>query len=75
MKIFMIEAYGGEHTDGPICHFTVQAESLNDAVELVRQSPRAKNLDRFEVVEETADYEADTPGIISQEDGPHVKPL
>jgi hypothetical protein len=75
MKIFVIEAYGGAHSDGPICHFTVQAESLNEALELVRQTPRATALDRFEVVEETPEYEADTPGIISQEDGSHVKPL
>jgi len=75
MKIFVIEAYGGEHTDGAICHFTVQAESVNQALDLVRATPRAQKLDRFEVVEETPDYETETPSIISQGNGPQIKPL
>ena len=74
MKIFVIEAYGGKHSDGPICHFTVQAESVDQALELVRATPRAQSLDRFEVVEETPDYETDMPGIIDQGDGPQIKP-
>jgi hypothetical protein len=28
MKVFGIAAYGGAHTDGAICRFTVQAESV-----------------------------------------------
>ena len=28
MNVFGIAAYGGAHTDGAICRFTVQAESV-----------------------------------------------
>jgi hypothetical protein len=75
MKMFVIEAYGGVHADGPICRFTVLAETLNEAVDLVRETPRAQGLDRFEVIEETPEYDSDTTGVISQEDGAHAKPL
>jgi len=33
MKMFTIEAYGGRATtDGPIAHFTVHAEDIDEAV-------------------------------------------
>lgn len=75
MKIFVIEAYGGAHTDGPICHFTVRAETPEEALDFARQRATARMLDRLELVEETPDFEADTNGIISEAEGPYVKPL
>ncbi|MFZ5791918.1 MAG: hypothetical protein ACOY3L_14595 [Pseudomonadota bacterium] len=75
MKIFVIEAYGGVHADGPICHFTVRAETPEEALDFVQRSAKAKMLDRLELVEETPDFEADINGIISEEEGPYVKPL
>ena len=73
MRIFMIEAYGGkESTDGAIHHFGVQAETLDEAIDIVRQSARGRRYERFEATEETAEFEAGEPGIISEGDGPSV---
>lgn len=70
MKVFVIEAYGGKQTtDGSIAHFTVCAESVDDAVAIVRQSNRGLRYDRFDVIEETAELRSDEPGIIAEGEG------
>ena len=71
MKMFTIEAYGGrETTDGPIAHFNVQAGTIGEAINLVRHSARGHRFARFEVMEESADFEGDMAGIISESEGP-----
>ncbi len=73
MKIFIIEAYGGkESTDGPIANFTVQAPSVDEAVELVRHSRHGQRFERFEVMEETGEFDVDEPGIIAEGKGSHA---
>jgi hypothetical protein len=73
MHIFVIEAYGGPaRSDGAIRHFTVQAESADEAVAIVRQSPRGQPFERFEIVSETPAFEPDQPSIIEESDGPYV---
>ncbi len=75
MRIFMIEAYGGEgSTDGAIRHFTVQAESLDEAIEIVRHSRLGQGYQRFDATEQTGEFEAGEPGIITESDGPSVPP-
>lgn len=71
MKMFTIEAYGGrETTDGPIAHFNVQAETIDEAINLVRRSARGHRFAHFEVMEESAEFEGDTAAIISESEGP-----
>jgi hypothetical protein len=75
MRIFMIEAYGGKgSTDGAIHHFSVQAETLDEAIDIVRRSAQGQRYQRFEATEQTGDFEAGEPGIISAGDGPSVPP-
>lgn len=75
MRIFVIEAYGGKATtDGAIRNFTVQADSLEEAVGFVRASALGQRYRRFECVSETADFEADEPGIISEQEGAYLPP-
>ncbi len=70
MKMFTIEAYGGPHTDGPIARFTVHAQSVGEAVDLVRRSPQGDRFGRFEVVDESAEFEGDVAEIIGESEGP-----
>jgi hypothetical protein len=73
MHIFVIEAYGGPaRTDGVIRHFTVQAESAEEAVQIVRESPRGLSFQHFEIVSETPSFEPDQPSIIEESDGPYL---
>jgi hypothetical protein len=72
MRIFLIEAYGGkEAIDGAIHRFTVQAETLDEAMHIVRRSAAGQRYNRFEAVEETGEFEAGEAGIIAEADGPH----
>ncbi len=76
MKIFVIEAYGGKQTtDGSIAHFTVHADSLGDAIDLVRQSSHGRRYAHFEAVEETGEFDAEEPGIIAEGEGPYAREL
>ncbi len=76
MKIFIIEAYGGKQTtDGSIAHFTVHADNLDHAIDLVRQSSHGQRYAHFEVVEETAEFNAEEPGIIAEAEGPYAREL
>ena len=73
MHIFVVEAYGGPgRTDGLIRNFTVQAESADEAVEIVRRSPRGHSFQRFEIVDESPAFEPDLPSIIEESDGPYL---
>jgi hypothetical protein len=70
MRIFVIEAFGGrEATDGGIARFTVHADTVDEAIDVIRHSATGQRYDRFEVIEETGDFEADTPGIIEEQHG------
>lgn len=76
MKMFVIEAYGGKQTtDGPIAHLTVNADSPAHAIDVVRHSSLGQRYARFEVVEETEEFEAEEPGIIAETEGPYVREL
>ena len=71
MKMFSIEAYGGrETTNGPIAHFNVHAEAIDEAIDLVQQSARGHRFVYFEVVDESAEFESDVAAIVSESDGP-----
>lgn len=75
MRIFIIEAYGGEGlTNGPIAHFTISAETLDQALELLRRE-NADRFARFDVVQEGEEFEAEAQGIIDQGSGGYSKPL
>ncbi len=75
MKMFTIEAYGGRQTtDGPIAHFNVHAETIDEAINLIRQSRLGQRFARFEVMEESAEFEGDTPEIIGEGEGPSRAP-
>ena len=51
MQIFVIEAYGGPgRTDGTVKHFTVQADSPEEAVAIVQKSAHGSAFERFETV-------------------------
>ena len=74
MRIFVIEAYGGrERIDGPVANFTVHAATPDQAVDLVRHSARGQRFDRFELVEETAEFEGEGPEIIEEYEGPYQR--
>lgn len=75
MRIFMIDAYGGlPQTDGPIHHFAVQADTADEAVELVQTSEHGGRFGRFDVVEVGEEIEADVAEIISEAQGPYQRP-
>ena len=70
MRIFVIEAYGGPgRTDGAIARFAVHADSLDQAINVIRHSAGGHDYNRFEMVEETGEFESDTPGIIEESHG------
>lgn len=74
MRIFIIEAYGGkETTDGSIAHFTVHADTVADAMDFVRHSKLGQRYGRFELVEETEEFEPGEPGIIAETEGPYLR--
>ncbi len=74
MRMFTIEAYGGRvTTDGPVAHFTVHAEDVDEALNLVRHSALGRRFVRFEIVEESPEFEGDTPEIISESEGPYER--
>jgi hypothetical protein len=74
MKMFVIEAYGGrQSTDGPIARFTVHAESIDEAINLVRHSTLGGRFDHFDVMEESPEFESDTAEIISASEGPYER--
>jgi hypothetical protein len=76
MKMFTIEAYGGPMTtDGPIAHFTVHAGTVPEAVDLIRRSADGHRFGRFEVVEESAEFEGDVAEIIGVGTGSYEKTL
>jgi hypothetical protein len=75
MRIFVIEAYGGKGlTNGPIAHFTVSAESLGEALDLLRQS-NADRFARFDVVQEGEEFEGEERRILEQGSGAYPKPV
>ena len=74
MKLFLIEAYGGSRTDGAIHHFTVRANTLDEAMTLARQSKEGGRYGRFDLIEESAEFKADEPGIIEAGDGGYLTP-
>ena len=75
MRIFVIEAYGGKGlTNGPIAHFTVSAESLDDALDLLRQS-NANRFARFDVVQEGEEFEGEEQRVLEQGSGAYPKPI
>jgi hypothetical protein len=74
MKIYAIEAYGGPlRTDGAVAHFTVCAHSGGEAIDIVRRSSLGQRYGRFEMLEETGEFDADEPGIITQDEEPHAE--
>ncbi len=74
MKLFLIEAYGSAtSTDGQIHHFTVRADSLEDAIDLVRQDPEGQGFRHFDLIEESAEFEAEEPAIIDAGDGSYLE--
>ena len=74
MKLFLIEAYGGpQGTDGHIRHFTVRADGFDDALALVRESPEGQRFKHFDLIEESAEFEADEAGIIEAGDGSYLE--
>ena len=75
MKLFLIEAYGGSQgTDGAIHHFTVRADALDQAIALVRESEQGSSYSRFDLIEESAEFNADEPAIIEAGDGGYLEP-
>jgi hypothetical protein len=49
-----------------IAHFTVHAYSDDHAIDIVRHSSLGGRYSRFEVIEETGEFEADEPGILAE---------
>lgn len=75
MRIFMIEAYGGPvQVDGSIHHFAVQAETAEEAVELVQGSDSGQRFARFDVVDVGEEIEAEEAQIIDETEGAYPKP-
>ncbi|MGE5540507.1 MAG: hypothetical protein ACM30I_17960 [Gemmatimonas sp.] len=75
MRMFMIDAYGGAAgTDGGIHHFGVQAETAEEARELVRSSATGERFTRFDVVEIGDEFEGDEAEIVAEAEGPYGKP-
>ncbi len=75
MKLFVIEAYGGKGAvNGPIGHFTVLAETLGEAVELIRSSASGGSSDRLEVIEEREEADDVIPRILQEGFGAYMKP-
>jgi hypothetical protein len=66
-----VETYGGPaRADGAIRQFTVQAENIDEAIAIGRWSPRVPSFQRFEIVNETPNFDRDQPSTIEQGDGP-----
>lgn len=75
MKLFLIEAYGGPRgTDSRIHHFTVRANTLDQAIALARQSEEGARYERFDLIEESAEFKGDAPGIIEADHGGYLEP-
>ena len=75
MRTFIIEAYGGQGlTNGPIAHFTVSAETLDEALALLRQS-NVDRFARFDVVQEGEEFEGEERRILEQGSGAYPKPV
>lgn len=76
MRMFTIEAYGGPHsTDGPIAQFTVHADSIDEAVDLIRRSPQGHRFGRFELLDESAEFGGDVAEIVGESAGPFENKL
>jgi hypothetical protein len=76
MRMFTIEVYGGPHTtDGPIARFAVRAESIAEAVDLIRRSPQGHRFGRFGVADESPEFEGDVAEIIGESAGPFEQKL
>jgi hypothetical protein len=75
MKSYMIEAYGGQGAvDGPIAHFTVNASTIDEAIELVREGQPGRRFGRIEVIEESEEFEGGGPGVVAEGAGAYMKP-
>ena len=83
MKTFIIEAYGGHHAaDGPVRHFTVQADTREAAIAMVKQSWSTQVYGRFDAVEEIEDparrrrvSSMRDPGRIAEKNGHKPSPV
>ncbi len=72
MKTFIIEAYGGHHAaDGPVRHFTVQADTREAAIAMVKQSWSTQVYGRFDTVDEVEESDEEAPGIVDEGPGPY----
>jgi hypothetical protein len=73
MRLFIIEAFGGPHsTNGRIAHFTVQADSAEEALELVQNSPGGARFVNFDIVSAGTEPMAGEASIVEEEDGPYL---
>jgi hypothetical protein len=71
MKRFAIDAYGGKDaTDGAVHHFTVQAETLVAAIELIKESAGHGRYVRFDVVEDELEIEGEEAAILEGQTAP-----
>lgn len=52
--------------------FTVQDETLDETMNIVRRSTAGHRYNRLEDVEETGKFEAGGAGTIAEADGPHT---
>ncbi len=74
MKLYLIEAYGGSRaTDGKIQHFTVRAASLDEAIALVRENAEGSQFRNFDLIEESAEFPSDEPGIVEAGEGSYLE--
>ena len=74
MRLFLIEAYGGpQGADSHIQHFTVRANALEDAIALVRGSSDGARYERFDLIEESAEFEGEGAAIIEAGDGSYLE--
>jgi len=75
MRIFLIDAYGApERVDGAIHRFAVQAETAQEAVDLVQESESGRRFTRFDLVETGDEIDADEAEIIGEVESPFSKP-
>jgi hypothetical protein len=76
MRLFVIEAYGGKGlTNGPIAHFTVAANTIEEAIEFVRKNDGAGRFARVDVVQEGEEFEGEEQGIVEQGSGAYPRPI
>jgi len=71
MRLYLLEAYESAYT--ALQHFTVRAETLEKAIELVRRSTDGGPYEHFDLIEESDEFAAALPAIVEAGKGSYLE--